>query len=111
VAAASTEHGRRVLRDHRVEVIGFVARDDAGDPRLARFVINCCAADGVAVQLDLDSADELPDDGTWVRLVGSVSETVGHGDDGEVRPRLVVEGRTTIDEPRLPYEVPVTRIR
>jgi uncharacterized membrane protein YcgQ (UPF0703/DUF1980 family) len=91
-----------------------VARTDDGDPRLTRFVINCCAADGATVQASLDSERTLPKDGTWVEVTGQLipddpTTTSADGDAPEP-PTIRVDSYHEIDEPDLPYEFPYSRI-
>jgi uncharacterized repeat protein (TIGR03943 family) len=113
VAAVSTEEGRAVLAEHPVELVGFVSRDDeTGAVNLTRFVISCCAADGAAVRVQLVSSEELPSDGTWLRVVGTVGAPArSEGGTEQPDPAIEVDTRQAIDEPELPYEVPVSRIR
>lgn len=109
-----TTGSRAVLEGHDLRLVGFVARDDDGTPRLTRFVINCCAADGAAVQAVLISDGGLPEDGTWVEVVGQLSHE-GPGaqatdDDGAQPPAILVGSVEEIEEPDLPYEFPYSRI-
>lgn len=113
-AAVLAPDNRAVLEGHDLRLIGFVARSDDGDARLTRFVINCCAADGASVQASLVSDQPLPDDGTWIEVVGPLApeapaETTTEGD--AARPaRILVESFREIEEPELPYEFPYSRI-
>jgi uncharacterized repeat protein (TIGR03943 family) len=105
LSAASTDEGRAILAEHPLASVGFLSRRDDGTVSLTRYVISCCAADATVVQLDLASADPLPPDGTWVRVVGSLDERAGD------TPRLVVAEHAEVPEPEHPYEVPISRIR
>jgi uncharacterized repeat protein (TIGR03943 family) len=115
VVAAATPENRAVLEGHDLRLIGFLARTDDGEPRLTRFVISCCAADGSAVQVVLDNATDLPADGTWLEVTGTLAPTPQGAPsldaDGETPlPHLDIGSVREIPEPDLPYEVPVARI-
>ncbi len=92
----------------RVVTEGRVFRDEslpAGTVGLYRFVIVCCAADAIPVQVVLRSADaaRLPNDG-WVRVEG----TVGSVDaaDGAAVAVVNADRVTTIAAPSNPYLSP-----
>lgn len=112
--AASAPDTRALLRGHDLRLVGFLARD-GGEVRLSRFVISCCAADAIAVQVVLDGGADLPADGTWVEVVASLApdaadEPTGGGSTDLALPHLEIGSVRTIAEPRLPYELPVSRI-
>ena len=110
-AAASPEH-RHVLEGRSLKVVGFIADGDDGSVRLTRFVISCCAADAQVVQIELRSDDPLPEEETWISVVGTLDPIEpDRPSDLEQPPVLAVSNYTEIDEPDEPYEVPVTRIR
>jgi uncharacterized repeat protein (TIGR03943 family) len=99
---------RERLAGRPVSVVGFVYRPRegpaAGETRVARFVVRCCAADGFAVSLPVRSpaADALQLD-TWVRVEG-----VLRLDESGSRTTAYVEvGRLTIvPAPAVPYLAP-----
>ena len=98
----------RRLTGKRVVTEGRVFRDEslpAGTVGLYRFVIVCCAADAIPVQVVLRSHDaaELPNDG-WVRVEG----TVGSANAADGAPVAVVDAQrvTTIPAPSDPYLSP-----
>jgi uncharacterized repeat protein (TIGR03943 family) len=108
-AAGSPEH-RQVLEGRSLKVVGFIDDGDDGAVRLTRFVISCCAADAQVVQIELRADDPLPDEGTWISVVGTL-DAVELDQAGDAQPPvLAVSNYTEIDEPDEPYEVPVTRI-
>jgi uncharacterized repeat protein (TIGR03943 family) len=115
VVAAATPENRAVLEGHDLRLIGFLARTDAEEVRLTRFVISCCAADGSAVQVVLDNGNDLPADGAWLEVTGTLAPTPDGspslaGDGETPLPHLDVGSFREIAEPDLPYEVPVARI-
>jgi uncharacterized repeat protein (TIGR03943 family) len=90
------------LRGRRVELEGLVVNDPrrADGFALTRFVVSCCAADGVPVQVWIDPAPAPLADDTWVRVVGT---WVPDGDEVVVRPETV----TVVPEaPLSAYESP-----
>jgi putative membrane protein len=99
---------RERLVGRPVSVVGFVYRPregpGAGDTRVARFVVRCCAADGFAVSLPIRSpvADALQPD-TWVHVEG-----VLRIDESGVRPTAYVEADrlTIVPAPAVPYLIP-----
>jgi uncharacterized repeat protein (TIGR03943 family) len=99
---------RERLVGRPVSVVGFVFRPregpGAGETRVARFVVRCCAADGFAVSLPVRSpvADGLQPD-TWVQVDG-----VMRLDESVPRPTPYVEASrlTVVPAPAIPYLVP-----
>lgn len=99
---------RERLVGRPVSVVGFIYRPRegpaAGETRVARFVVQCCAADGIAVSLPVrsPSADTLQPD-TWVQVDG-VLRFDEHGS----RPTAYVEADrlTIVPAPAVPYIVP-----
>jgi uncharacterized repeat protein (TIGR03943 family) len=99
---------RERLIGRPVSVIGFVFRPRegpaAGETRVARFVVRCCAADGFAVSLPVRSSvtDGLQPD-TWVKVDG-----VMRLDESGARPTPYVEASrlTVVPAPAIPYLVP-----
>jgi uncharacterized repeat protein (TIGR03943 family) len=99
----------RSLDGRRVELEGLVVNDDTVEDGflLTRFVVSCCAADGIPVQVEVRGAPEaLPDD-TWVRVVGTWRPG-GEPERPDGRPvRLDVESVVVEGEPPLSaYESP-----
>lgn len=97
------------LDGEAIDVEGFVYHDatlGADEFYVARFVITCCAADGVATGLPVRWANgsSLPLD-AWVRVQGTlVVETVG--DEGMLFPVIDAAQVEPIEQPRLPYLFP-----
>lgn len=99
---------RERLVGQPVSVVGFVYRPRegpaAGETRVARFVVRCCAADGFAVSLPIRSsaaAGLQPD--TWVHVEG-----VLRIDDSGPRPAAYVDADrlTVVPQPAVPYLIP-----
>ena len=93
--------GRHVVTD------GRVYRDDAlpdGQMALYRFVVVCCAADAMPVQVVVKASDlsGLRND-QWVRVEGAVGSA--HQDGGEI-PVIDATKVTTIPPPDEPYLSP-----
>jgi uncharacterized repeat protein (TIGR03943 family) len=82
-----------------VQLTGFVAADETGGFRLARYQIACCAADAVpvVVQVAGTSGDPPPVD-QWVTVTGTF-QTV----DGEL-PEIAATSVAEITAPEDPYE-------
>lgn len=57
----------RSLEDVTVQLEGLVVNDPELDDafKLTRFMVSCCAADGIPIQVTVHHSGELPDD-TWV---------------------------------------------
>jgi uncharacterized repeat protein (TIGR03943 family) len=99
---------RERLVGRPVSVVGFVYRPRegpaAGETRVARFVVRCCAADGFAVSLPIRStvAGGLQPD-TWVHVEG-----VLRIDDSGPRPAPYVDADrlTVVPQPAVPYLIP-----
>ena len=89
------------LRDRRVELTGFVSRDEAGRWYVTQFGINCCAADATVTRVLATGADAPPKD-QWVKVVGSHVE--GTGVEGRTPPEVAVEQLELIEAPRNQYE-------
>jgi uncharacterized repeat protein (TIGR03943 family) len=99
---------RERLVGRPVSVVGFVYRPRegpaAGETRVTRFVVRCCAADGFAVGLPIRSAvaDALQPD-TWVHVEG-----VLRLDESGSRPTAYVDADrlTIVPAPAVPYLIP-----
>jgi uncharacterized repeat protein (TIGR03943 family) len=91
-----------------VSVVGFVYRPRegpaAGETRVARFVVRCCAADGFAVSLPVRSpvADALQPD-TWVHVEGVLRLDEGGS---RVAPYVEASRLTIVPAPAVPYLSP-----
>lgn len=96
------------LAGRPISVVGFVHRPREAAPsegfRIARFVVRCCAADGVAVSLPVYH----PDGGafavdSWVRVDG----TLRLADvDGRMVPTIDATTLTEVPRPATPYLSP-----
>lgn len=94
------------LKDGTFRLTGFLT-PQGGDVLLTRFVLNCCAADGVPIKVRLvdyrgaataDAWFEV--EGTWVE-----PERTAEGEIVSSRPAALKVTRTTpIPEPKRPYE-------
>jgi uncharacterized repeat protein (TIGR03943 family) len=84
-----------------VRLVGRVAGESEGSPRLVRFVIACCAADARPLHVVLDGALGLPPDDAWAQVEGTWDGIMTPGGEAPVvRVASVVE----VGEPPLPYE-------
>ena len=98
---------QKSLEGKRVRLVGFIT-PESGQVLLTRFVLSCCAADGVAVKVALrDYPGTPPDADTWVEIEGEFVEP--DRKDGTVistrpAPLRVVGTPRTIPEPKQPYE-------
>jgi uncharacterized repeat protein (TIGR03943 family) len=99
---------RERLIGRRVSVVGFVHRPKdgatAGQVLVTRFVVRCCAADGLAVSLPFRNpdTDTLAAD-TWVRVDG----VLHFADDGaRTSPFVEADRVTVVPVPTTPYLVP-----
>lgn len=100
---------RERLIGRRVSVVGFVHRlrdrQVAGELLVTRFVVRCCAADGMAVSLPVrhPDADSLAAD-TWVQVDG-VLRQAEDGTDSTVF--VEADLMTIVPAPAAPYLSPV----
>lgn len=103
-ARSYSDEGLVTLQDRRVRLVGFASPAEGGGWYLTRFVAACCAADAVAVKVEV-RGHPSPGDGQWVEVVGTFQETGESADvAAEVEiPGLDVQEVTAIEEPRLPY--------
>lgn len=86
----------RSLAGRRLELTGFVSRDDRDRWYVTRFAIACCAADAVAVRVRVDGSATAPDRDSWVRVVGTWVD--------ERSPVIAAESVEAVAMPRNPYE-------
>jgi uncharacterized repeat protein (TIGR03943 family) len=92
----------------RVRLIGFVTPQEGGGEGylLTRFAINCCAADGTALQVAVlgDPVPRAPD--TWLEIEGRY-QPQARGDPNRPSsdiPLLLAESIRVIQQPPEPYE-------
>jgi uncharacterized repeat protein (TIGR03943 family) len=95
-AERSFDHDGRSLRGASVELTGFVAGDDSGGFRIARYQIACCAADAAATVVHVRGVVSPPGRDQWVTVTGSFTE----GKD----PILTATTLQEIEAPEDPYE-------
>lgn len=99
---------RERLIGRRVSVVGFVHRPRrgplVGETLVTRFVVRCCAADGLAVSLPIrhPEAPNLPPD-AWVRVDGVVRLAEI---DGVARPYADADRLAIVAAPEAPYLTP-----
>jgi uncharacterized repeat protein (TIGR03943 family) len=110
VSAAEDPDDAALLDGREVRLTGFVVTPTDPDPGafyLTRFLISCCAADAVALQVEVrgDPDGRTPAEDSWVEVVATLE---GLDDD---RPIVRLASLSRIDEPRDPYEFPVSRGR
>jgi len=80
-----------------IRLVGFVLWRGP-EPSLARFRINCCAADAQVAEVGLAGWSDVPEQGTWVQVEGRWVSA------GALRPSLQVSRLIPIERPTNPYE-------
>ncbi len=94
----------KAFEGRKVRVVGFMTHPTVGSPRLARWIMWCCAADAqpVSVELGGNTAGDWKDT-EWIEAVGTISfpSTLG-----QVIPHIEVESVKKTDEPDEPYLSP-----
>jgi len=93
--------GEETLAGRTVRIIGFVTPRDEGGWYLTRMALNCCAADALAVKVEVRGAAAPPAD-SWVEVVGTYVPS-GADDPTERPPALDVSEVRQIEAPREPY--------
>lgn len=106
-AVALSTQGELELNGKSVDVIGFVFQDDRlglNHFYVARYVITCCAADGMSVGLPVvwEGGEALPID-TWVRVQGDIGSTATAGVD---QPAIIATAVEPTAQPQNPYLFP-----
>ena len=91
----------------QASVVGFVYRDESlpqGQFFVSRFILSCCAADGDAVGMIVDTpqADTFEKD-TWIKVTGSVDAV---SFDGKPSPHIHAETIEIVPQPDQPYLYP-----
>jgi uncharacterized repeat protein (TIGR03943 family) len=88
-------------------VVGFVYREDSlpdGQFLVSRFIISCCAADGYAVGMIVDSPQAASfEQDTWVKVTGPVDVTTYNGNPS---PLIHAEAIEVVPQPEQPYLYP-----
>ncbi|MGH1503756.1 MAG: TIGR03943 family putative permease subunit [Acidimicrobiales bacterium] len=101
----------RTLEGAEVRLVGLVVNDDEIDDgfRLTRFLVSCCAADGLPVQVVVHGlAEELPND-TWVDIVVTwrpPEVPYGESEGTDDIEADIVELQILDEPPADPYESP-----
>jgi uncharacterized repeat protein (TIGR03943 family) len=97
------DHDGATLDDASVQLTGFVAANDPGGFRLARYQIACCAADAAAVVVRVVGVEGSPPPrDAWVMVTGSLRPG-GEDDAGDV-PVLAATSVVEVPAPEDPYE-------
>jgi uncharacterized repeat protein (TIGR03943 family) len=91
----------------QASVVGFVYRDESlpqGQFLVSRFILSCCAADGYAVGMIVDSpqSDSLEKD-TWIKVSGPVDVVSFNGSPS---PLIHAETIEVVPQPDQPYLYP-----
>ncbi|HUG83900.1 MAG TPA: hypothetical protein VMM13_05010, partial [Euzebya sp.] len=99
----------RSLEGQRVRLTGFVSREVTGGEGtwlLTRFALNCCAADGTAINVEVIHDGPMPPVEQWVVVEGTWRHREGHeiGTLSADPPLVVVESLQLVDQPVEPYE-------
>ena len=92
----------RTLTGRTVSLTGFVTPKKQEGWYLTRIALTCCAADGLALKVDVRGAPDLPAD-TWVEVTGRWVPGGGVRDD-EAVPLVEALEVVEIEEPRNPYD-------
>lgn len=103
-ARSYSEEGRATVQDRRVLLVGFASPADGDAWYVTRFLAQCCAADAVAVKVEV-RGQPSPGEGQWVEVVGRL-RTPNSPADGPVEPSIPMldaQEVVPIDEPRVPY--------
>ena len=111
IRASQDPDQRALLGEHEVKLTGFVVDDPDGHGRdflLTRFMIGCCAADALAVQVKVPvDPGEVPDEETWVEVEGTLDlEASPEPGQSLDPPVLAVSSMREVDEPDEYYEYP-----
>lgn len=98
--------GERSLDGVPVRLLGFVAPGPEPDTfLLTRFLLNCCAADGQAMQVVVRGGGAVPPPDTWVQVEGTWAGRVASGAPDPTRPaELDAAAVTVVEPPDQPYE-------
>ncbi len=96
----AADHAGASFGTAQVRLTGFVAADDGGPGfRLARYQIQCCAADAVAATVRVVGVSgDPPARDEWVTVTGTFQPSPGDP------PRLLVSSLTVTPAPADPYE-------
>lgn len=91
----------------QASVVGFVYRDESlpqGQFFVSRFILSCCAADGYAVGMIVDTPQATTfEKDTWIKVTGSV-DVVSF--DGKPSPLIHAETIEVVPQPDQPYLYP-----
>lgn len=95
------------LQGQPIETTGFVWRNadmPEGEFFVARFVVSCCSADGLAIYLPVkwEGSAELPND-SWVRVSGTIGLSEVQGQQAAVIQATEI---VPIEQPAQPYLYP-----
>ncbi len=101
----------RSLEDKTIRLEGLVVNDDSIPDgfKLTRFMVSCCAADGIPLQVDVRNAGAALEDDTWViaDVVWRPSETSFEDTEGDWIIEADALTVTVVpDAPNDPYESP-----
>lgn len=93
-----------VFNDQSVDLIGFIYDEPTfGDDHtmVVRFTISCCVADALAIGLPINTSDiNIPEQGTWVRIIGILEAGVFNGNE---MPIIIPQTIEPIEMPEDPY--------
>lgn len=106
-AMALSMQGDADLQGEAIDVLGFVFQDERlGQDHfyVARYVITCCAADGMSIGLPViwPNGQALPSD-SWVHVQGTLASTTGIGGD---QPAIMATAVEPASQPEVPYLFP-----
>lgn len=101
----------RSLEEREVLLEGLVVNDDEATDGflLTRFLVFCCAADGLPVQVAVRGIDQSYENDTWVRVRGVWRPPASGSYEGIDQPRVELDAadiEVVPDPPDSPYENP-----
>jgi uncharacterized repeat protein (TIGR03943 family) len=95
------------VRGEAVRLVGFVTPDEQDDGfRLTRFVVGCCAADAIPLQVAIADVRSVPDRDTWLEAVVVWNGDVLTDESTPLDrvPVVELERSQVIERPDQPYE-------
>jgi uncharacterized repeat protein (TIGR03943 family) len=93
----------KTLTDRSVELKGFVTEKKGGGWYLTRFASSCCAADAIAIKVEIPNLP-APPEGEWVNIIGTYVPQPETNNTERVRPPLLeATSITPTTQPRNTY--------
>jgi uncharacterized repeat protein (TIGR03943 family) len=98
---------RSYLAAHDVKLEGFVSQRGVIDSHsfvLTRFLVSCCAADAMPLNIVVLDADTVPDVNQWVVVTARLADTTPDASGDDPRPVMRASRIQRVEEPKAPYE-------